>query len=99
MGYGLFVNTIILRAGVGHTSPNYRRLLSQGFCGLRRSVEEKLAALDRTDPGSLQKIYYYEASLITLDAAEIYCRRYAALALEQAKTASPERAAYPSLQL
>lgn len=93
MGYGLFVNTIILRAGVGHTSPNYRRLLSQGFCGLRRSVEEKLAALDRTDPDSLQKIYYYEASLITLDAAEIYCRRYAALALEQAKTASPERAA------
>ena len=93
MGYGLFVNTIILRAGVGHTSPNYRRLLSKGFGGLRKDVEAELAKMDRTNPDDLQKIYYYQASLITLDAAGIYCRRYADLALEQAKTATPERAA------
>lgn len=92
MGYGLFVNTIILRAGVGHTSPNYKRLLTQGFCGIRRSIEEKLAVLERTNPDHLQKIYYYQASLITLDAAEIYCKRYAELALEQAKSADAKRA-------
>lgn len=92
MGYGLFVNTIILRAGVGHTSPNYRKLLSKGYIGLRRDIEAELAKLDRKNPGDLSKIYYYQASLITLDAAEIYCKRYAALAREQAETADPERA-------
>lgn len=92
MGYGLFVNTIILRAGVGHTSPNYRKLLSKGYIGLRRDIEAELAKLDRKNPGDLSKIYYYQASLITLDAAEIYCKRYAALAREQAETADLERA-------
>ena len=92
MGYGLFVNTIILRAGVGHTSPNYRKLLSKGYIGLRRDIEAELAKLDRKKPEDLSKIYYYQASLITLDAAEIYCKRYAALAREQAETADRERA-------
>ena len=92
MGYGLFVNTIILRAGVGHTSPNYRKLLSKGYIGLRRDIEAELAKLDRKKPEDLSKIYYYQASLITLDAAEIYCKRYAALARKQAETADRERA-------
>ena len=92
MGYGLFVNTIILRAGVGHTSPNYRKLLSKGYIGLRRDIEAELAKLDRKKPEDLSKIYDYQASLITLDAAEIYCKRYAALARKQAETADRERA-------
>lgn len=92
MGYGLFVNTIILRAGVGHTSPNYVKMLSKGYIGIRKDIEAEMAKLDRKNPEDLQKIYYYQASLITLDAAEIYCKRYAALAREQAKTADEERA-------
>lgn len=92
MGYGLFVNTIILRAGVGHTSPNYVKMLSKGYIGIRKDIEAEMAKLDRKNPEDLQKIYYYQASLITLDAAEIYCKRYAALAKEQAKTADEERA-------
>ena len=91
-GYGLFVNTIILRAGVGHTSPNYVKMLSKGYIGIRKDIEAEMAKLDRKNPEDLQKIYYYQASLITLDAAEIYCKRYAALAREQAKTADEERA-------
>ncbi len=92
MGYGLFVNTIILRAGVGHTSPNYRRLLTLGYRGLKEEIEAELAKLDRKNPEDLSKIYYYQASLITIEAAEIYFKRYAALAREQAETAAPERA-------
>lgn len=92
MGYGLFVDTIILRAGVGHTSPNYRKLLSLGYIGIRKEIEEEIAKLDRKNPCDLSKIYYYQASLITIEAAEIYFKRYAALAREQAKTAEPERA-------
>ncbi|MBQ5323071.1 MAG: formate C-acetyltransferase/glycerol dehydratase family glycyl radical enzyme [Oscillospiraceae bacterium] len=92
MGYGLFVNTIILRAGVGHTSPNYRKLLSKGYIGIRKEIEEELAKLDRKNPDHLAKIYYYQASLITIDAAEIYCKRYASLAREMAEKAEPERA-------
>ena len=91
-GYGLFVNTIILRAGVGHTSPNYVKMLSKGYIGIRKDIEAEMAKLDRKNPEDLQKIYYYQASLITLDAAEIYCKRYATLAREQAKTADEERA-------
>ena len=92
MGYGLFVNTVILRAGVGHTTMNFERLMEKGYGGTKKDIEKRLAECDNTNPDDLEKILFLKAALISVEAAQILCKRYASKAREMAKSADKGRA-------
>jgi formate C-acetyltransferase len=47
LGKGVFLDGLFVYAGVGHVCANYEKLLSIGFGGIRRGVEEKLLSLTR----------------------------------------------------
>lgn len=80
-----------ITSGDGHLAVNYGRVLREGLTGVRARTGQALAALRLTEFEDLKKSYFLRAILIVLDAVEHFSLRYAALAEEQAKTASPER--------
>lgn len=81
----LVINSNVnLEMGVGHTTPDYGRLLEMGLGGLKeyvRGYKDKLG-MPITEEG-LNALDFYEAALIELDAWSNYFRRYAAFAREQ----------------
>ncbi len=82
-----------ITSGDAHIAVDYGRVLREGLAGYRARTVEQQEKLDLTDFEDLKKSYFYRSILIVLDAVEAFSLRYAALAEEQAKTASPERAA------
>ena len=75
LGAGIALESLFMYAGVGHVTANYERLLSQGFGGIRRQVEEKLAQIDYANPEDDLKAEFYKAELITIEGASTYIRR------------------------
>lgn len=91
---GVFDVGNYLYAGVGHTVPNYERILQTGFTGVIEQVEAEMKKLDRSDPENIAKWQFYEATLITYRAAIAYAHRYEKLAAEMAaKETDPVRKA------
>ncbi len=82
-----------ITSGDAHIAADYGRVLREGLSGVRKRTLEAQAKLNLAVFDDLKKSYFYRSILITLDAVEAYALRYAALAEEQAKTASPQRAA------
>jgi pyruvate formate-lyase/glycerol dehydratase family glycyl radical enzyme len=87
--FGLFVS-----AGVGHVCADYEKLLSIGFGGIRKQVENQIRKLNTANPDHLTKKEFYDAELIVLDGVVSYINRYGHLAAEMAeKETNPERQA------
>ena len=65
--------------------PDYEKVLTKGFAGIRADVEARLARLDADNPlDTLDKRPFLEACLITCDAIVHWARRHAVLAREKA---------------
>ena len=91
MGIMLYSTSLYHVAGVGHLVPDFERILRKGWRGMRDLVQAKLDALEPEGQGDAQKRTFYQAQLITLNAAMDYIRRYAALARDQAVSAEGAR--------
>lgn len=76
----------------GHYSPDYEDLIRTGIKGLLEQVEARLAALPYGDLNTLKQRHELEAMKIGLNACKKLAMRYADLAEEMAKSATPERA-------
>ena len=83
-GKGVTQESLFMYAGVGHVTANYEKLLAVGFGGLRREVEEHMAALDEARPEDVERMNFYKAELITIEGASTYIRRYGELAAQMA---------------
>ncbi|MDD4311829.1 MAG: glycyl radical protein, partial [Eubacteriales bacterium] len=81
-----------ITSGDAHIAVDYGRILREGLAGYRARTLEQQEKLELSNFEDLKKSYFYRSILIVLDAVEAFALRYAALAEEQAKTASPERA-------
>lgn len=82
LGRGVYLLNLYQFGGVGHLVANYERLFQQGFGGMKKRVQEKMAALDPAIPEDLKKRTFYEAEVIVLEAVSNFFRRYGKLALE-----------------
>jgi pyruvate formate-lyase/glycerol dehydratase family glycyl radical enzyme len=91
LGRGVYLLNLYQLGGVGHVAVNYERLFEQGLGGIRKRIEEKLAALDDCLPGDLKKRDFYRAQRIVVDAAIDYFRRYAALARQMSASEADAR--------
>ncbi|MBR5444972.1 MAG: formate C-acetyltransferase/glycerol dehydratase family glycyl radical enzyme, partial [Clostridia bacterium] len=90
---GIIRNEGNITSGDAHLAVDYETVLQKGLIFLKQRTEEKLRTLRYEDPEEMKKSYFYEAVLIVIEAVDIFARRFADLAEEQAMTASPARAA------
>ena len=70
--------------GVGHVCVDYGKVLAKGFSGIIKEVEAARDSLDKKDPASIKKARFYDAVIISYNAAINYAHRYAQLAEELA---------------
>jgi len=90
-GKKIFQTNLYHYAGVGHLVMDYPRILSEGYDGMIKCVEEKLEKLDLLDPDYGKKKEFYDAVLICHKAAKKYIARYEQLAREKAETEKDEK--------
>ena len=94
METGVFGMEGKLNAGDAHLSVNYKRLLSEGLKGYEKRTRALQAALDLTQPDSIDQYVFYKAVLIVIAAVRAFALRYAALAAALAeKETNQERKA------
>lgn len=80
-----------LNAGDAHLSVNYERLLAEGLAGYEARAKRLRAALDLTQPESIDKNIFYKAVCIVIEAVRKFAHRYSVLAGELAEKAEGSR--------
>ncbi|MCJ7684569.1 MAG: hypothetical protein MUO68_09770, partial [Desulfobacteraceae bacterium] len=88
------IGDLSLTKDLGHQVVNYEKVLYKGLKGIREEVEHYMAELEQPyiRYGKEEKRNFYQAALITIDAAIAYVKRYADLAGEMAaKENNPAR--------
>jgi len=88
------VADLSLDKDLGHQMANYEKVLHKGLKGIKEEVKWYIAKLDQPymHYGLKEKREFYQAVLITLDAAMSYAKRYADLARQMAaREANPKR--------
>jgi formate C-acetyltransferase len=90
-GLGVYSLDLCTQAGIGHVIPRFERVYQYGWLGLQQQVQHKLKDLDLNVPENLDKRIFYQAQLITINAAMDFSRRYGELAREQAASVEGPR--------
>ncbi|MEW5289291.1 glycyl radical protein [Erwinia papayae] len=92
MARGVFSPGNYLYGGVGHVCVDYGKILNKGFRGIIEEVNDALARLDRSEPGYIRKEQFYQAVIISYQAAIVFAHRYADEALRLAsREKEPQR--------
>ncbi len=73
---GLFFHYYLNRS-IGHITVDYKKVLEQGYSGIRKDVEKKLRELDGTAWDSFEKRDFYESLLRVIDAIVLFAGRHA----------------------
>lgn len=76
--------------GTGHLTPDYWTALDKGLGYYREQAREKLAATVVSSKRDQERIDFWNAVIVVVDAAEAYAQRYSALARKQAATEQDE---------
>ncbi|PTW59007.1 cobalamin-independent glycerol dehydratase large subunit [Breoghania corrubedonensis] len=88
MANGVFTVGNYFYGGVGHVCVDYGKILKIGFRGIIAQAVKELELLDRMDPSYIKKQQFYNAIIITYNAAINFAHRYADKADELAKAES-----------
>lgn len=71
--------------GVGHVTVQYEKVLQLGYSGILKEVKEAAERLGVEDPQYAEKMAFYQAMILSLEAVIRYAKRYAALAAKEAE--------------
>ncbi len=77
MGNGVFTVGNYFFGGVGHVSVDYGKVLKIGFRGIIDEVTRALEKLDRSTPDYIKKEQFYNAVILSYQAAINFAHRYA----------------------
>lgn len=88
MAAGVFTVGNYFYGGVGHVCADYGKVLKKGFRGIITEVVEAMEKMDRCDPEYIKKQQFYNAVIITYNAAINFAHRYAEKAMELAMVES-----------
>lgn len=88
MASGVFTVGNYFYGGVGHVSVDYGKILKIGFRGIINLVTRQLENLDRSEPGYIKKEQFYNAVIISYQAAINFAHRYAQEATRLARLES-----------
>ena len=84
VGKKIFQTNLYHYAGVGHLVLDYAKLMKVGFDGLLDEAFANRKALVKSDVDYADKRDFYDAMIISLNAAKTYIKRYAKLAEDRA---------------
>lgn len=77
--------------GGGETAVGFENLIfKKGFKGIKEEAEEKLAALDKGDVESFDKMQFYKSVILSCEAMKIQSDRYGELAEKKASEETDE---------
>ena len=76
---------------IGNIAPNYPMLLKEGLDGIREKVLNKLQEIRIQGPEDIERIEFYKAALVTVNAAVQLADRYRLHALTLAKKEASSR--------
>lgn len=79
MGEKVFQTNNYHFAGIGHFAMDFTKLMTLGYDGVIEQARTALQTLSKQDPDFSDKRDYYKATIITLEAAKKYIKRYAEL--------------------
>jgi len=77
--------------GYGENTPGWTTLLKKGLGGIKKEAEEKLAQLDDSRVGDLEKMFFLKAEIMTADAIIHLAHRHADLAEQMAAECQDEK--------
>lgn len=86
MDNGVFTVGNYYFGGVGHVCVDYGKILAKGFTGVIEEVVAAMTKMDTSDPAYIKKAQFYEALIITYNAAINFAHRYADKARELASS-------------
>ncbi len=69
-----------------HNAHDHAKVVRKGFLGIKKEAEERLAAIDPTDPQELKKIPFLEGVVMVMEASAQIGKRFADKAREMAAT-------------
>lgn len=81
---GIFTVGNYFYGGVGHVNVDYGKILKKGFRGVLEETIAAKNALDENDPESIRKHQFYNAVIISYNAAIRFAHRYAEKARQMA---------------
>lgn len=85
MKHNIFTPGNYFYNGIGHFTVKYDEVLAIGFEGIKSKAQSALAKCQVTDPDYQSRSTFLEAVVISCDAAILYAKRYALLALKEAQ--------------
>lgn len=91
LGKGIYMLSLYYQAGIGHLCADYEMLMANGFGKIRENIIAKRAEVQADSLGDCEKREFYDAALITVDAAINFSKRYAKLAAEMAEKETDEK--------
>ncbi|MBE6829922.1 MAG: glycyl radical protein [Ruminococcaceae bacterium] len=74
---GVFTVGNYFYGGVGHVCVDYGKILEKGFRGIIAEVVDAMMKMDLSDPSYIKKQQFYNALIITYNAAINFAHRYA----------------------
>jgi len=87
LDYRIYSNDLHWKNAVGHLVADYEIVLKKGYGKLADEIKEKIDSLDMTQAENVEKMVFYQSSLICAQAAIMFTKRFsklaAALALEE----------------
>lgn len=86
----IFIDRKAVR-GYGETTPGWELLLHKGLGAIKKEAEEKLAALDDSHAGDLEKSFFYRAEIMSVDSVIMLAHRHADLADKMADECTDEK--------
>lgn len=84
-GKGVFFADAYIYCGSGHLGLDYDRLLKMGFGGIRDEINEKIEALDWSNPDDVRKYDFLRAARIANEGAINHIKRYEVMLREKAE--------------
>ncbi len=87
MAHNMFTPGNYFYNGIGHLTPDYKKVLAVGYRGIIQEAEDALSALSVGDADYGTRSHFLHAVILSCQAAIGYANRYSALATQMAKTA------------
>ncbi len=84
MEHNIFTPGNYFYNGVGHVTVSYDKVLAIGYEGIIKEAKAALEQIKVSDMDYVRRHAFLEAVILSCEAAILYARRYAALALEEA---------------
>ncbi len=74
-----------ITGGIGHFTCGYDKAINRGLASIKEEILDRKSCLNHLDPDYGDKVTFYDAAVISIDAMEVFSKRYAQMARDLAE--------------